>query len=471
MLARHRAPAVATPTPRAALIVTLVFALALPLLFAAVAAAAPGDTIWTRQFTSGSRGDVFYDIARGPGDVYYCAGITRATEESSSLLLVKYKADGTKLWSRTWQSPSVKGAAAARVAVAGDGDVLVAGTIGVAPPASAKGRDVVVLRFAPDGSREWVARFDGSAHKDDYAADLALDGNGAAYVAGMSRGTATGQDYLAFKVLPRGTVIWYWVYDGPGVRDLATGIAVDGSGNCYVTGSSQGKGGTVAAATAKLSRRGAQVWLERLQYGDEGHSDASALVYRRLGDARRLFLTGSATGLMSTRQDLLIAEVDADTGAKVHHVSADGNGADDGGRAIVVDASGNAYSAGWTTDATSAVVHAFVARMSADGALAWSKPVWFGPGDNEAYFEAIDLDAAGNPVCGGYGVQPDLGPEAWVQSFWPTGGERWTDTSSGSAQSVDICRSVLAGAGGVYAAGQVARTSGGIDAQLKKIEP
>ena len=135
-------------------------------------AAAPGDTIWTRQFTSGSRGDVFYDIARGPGDVCYCAGITRATEESSSLLLVKYKADGTKLWSRTWQSPSVKGAAAVRVAVARDGDVVVAGPIGVAPPASAKGRDAVVLRFAADGSRKWVARFDGSAHKDDYAADL-----------------------------------------------------------------------------------------------------------------------------------------------------------------------------------------------------------------------------------------------------------------------------------------------------------
>ena len=74
-----------------------------------------------------------------------------------------------------------------------------AGTVGVAPPASGKGRDVVVLRFAPDGSREWVARFDGPAHKDDYVADLALDGDGVAFVAGVSRGATTGQDYLALE--------------------------------------------------------------------------------------------------------------------------------------------------------------------------------------------------------------------------------------------------------------------------------
>jgi hypothetical protein len=471
MLAPHRAPSAATPGPRAALIVTLVLAVALPLLFAAVAAAAPGDTIWTRQFSTGSKADAFLDVARGPGDVYYCTGIARATEETSTLVLVKYKSNGAKLWTRFYQSPSRKGSAGARVAVAPDGDVVVAGTIGVAPPASSKGRDVVVLRYAPNGTREWVARFDGVAHNDDYAADLVLDGSGAAFVAGMSRSATTGQDYLALKVAPRGGVKWYWVYDGPGVRDFGTGVAVDGGGNCYVTGSSQGSGGTVAAATAKLNRVGGQVWLKRLQYGDEGHSDAAALVYRRIGDARRLFLTGSAMGLMSTRRNLLIAEVDANTGARIHHAVVDGSGADDGGAALVVDATGNAYAAGWTTDATSSVVHAFVARMSADGTVPWTYALWLPPGDNEAFFQAIDLDAAGNVVCGGYAAAPGRGPEGLVESFWPTGTPRWPNISSGSASAVDICRAVIANASGVFAAGQVTRSGSGIDAQLKKIEP
>jgi hypothetical protein len=471
MLARHRAPSATRPTSRAALIVTLVLAITFPLVFAAVATAAGGDTIWSRQFSTSSKGDAFVDVARGPGDVYYCTGVARATEETSTLVLVKYKSDGTKLWSRFYQSPATKGSAGVRVAVAADGDVIVAGTIGVAPPASSKGRDVVVLRYAPDGSREWVVKFDGAAHGDDYAADLALDAGGAAYVAGGSRGTTTGQDYLALKVLPRGHVKWYWVYDGPGVRDFATGIAVDGGGSCYVTGSSQGRGGTVAAATAKLNRLGASVWLKRLQYGDEGRCDATALAYRRIGGARRLFLTGSVVGLMVTRQDLLIATISADTGGPVHHAVVDGGGADDGGAALAVDASGNAFAAGWTTDATSKVVHAFVARMSADGTVPWTDALWLPDGDNEAYFQAIDLDAAGNVVCGGYGVTPGSGPEGLVESYWPTGGRRWFNLSSGTASAVDICRAVIAGESGVFAAGQVTRSTSGIDAQLKKIEP
>jgi len=471
MLARHRAHPAAQSLPRVALIFAFALAIALPLLFAAVAAAAGGDTIWTRQFSTGSKGDAFLDIAHGPGDVYYCTGIARATEEASTLVVVKYKSDGTKLWSRFYLSPAKKGSAGARVAVDSDGNVIVAGTVGVAPPASWTGRDVVVLKYSPDGVRKWVVRWDGAAQRDDYAADLALDSSGAAYVGGGTRGAGTGQDYLALAVTPAGGVRWAWTYDGPGVRDYATGVAVDGGGNCYVTGSSQGKGGSTAPATAKLSRRGAQVWLKRPQYGDEGHSAATALAYRRLGGERRLFLTGSAMGLMSTRQNLLIAELNANTGAKVHHVLVDGDGADDGGEALVVDATGNAYAAGWTTSVTSHVVHGFVARMDAGGALAWQKPLWLGPGDNEAYFEAIDLDAAGNVICGGYGVQPGLGPEAWVQSFWPTDGERWPNVSSGSGSSVDICRAVLANASGVFAAGQVSRTGSGVDAQLKKIEP
>ena len=471
MLARHRAYPAAQPLPRVALILAFVLAIALSLLFATVAAAVGGDTIWSRQFSTGSKGDAFLDVARGPGDVYYCTGIARATEETSTLVVVKYKSNGTRLWIRFYQSPAKKGSAGARIAVDRDGNVIVAGTVGVAPPASGGGRDVVVLKYSPDGERKWAVRWDGAANKDDYAADLALDSSGAAYVAGGTRGAATGQDYLALAVTPAGAVRWAWTYDGPGVRDYATGVAVDGGGNCYVTGSSQGKGGTTAPATAKLNHRGMQVWLARPQYGDEGHSAATALAYRRVGGKRRLFLTGSAMGLMSTRQNLLIAELDANTGAKVHDVVVDGDGADDGGEALVVDTTGHAYAAGWTTLAASHVVHAFVARMNGDGTLAWQQPLTLEPGDNEAYFEAIDLDAAGNVVCGGYVVQPGLGPEAWVQSFWATGSPRWRNVSSGSASSVDICRAVLANANGVFAAGQLTRTGSGVDGQFKKIEP
>jgi hypothetical protein len=468
MLARHHARSAA---PRLALILAFVAAVSLPLVAAPVAAAAPGDTIWSRQFSTGAKTDAFLDVDRGPGDVYYCAGVARATEETSALVLVKYESDGTKLWSRFYRPPAGDGAAGVAVAVDAHGDVVVAGTAGVAPPASSKGRDVVVVKYAPSGACKWALRYDGAAHKDDYATGLALDGAGTAFVAGATRGVSTGQDYLVLAVTPAGARKWTWVHDGHGGRDCAAAVAVDGGGNCYATGSSQGAGGTTTATTTKLSRTGAPVWLKGLQYGDEGHSWATALRFRNVGGDRRLFLTGTSVGLTSTHDDLLVAAVDADTGAKLHAVIADGDGGDDGGQAVVVDAAGVAYAAGRTESAATHTVHAFVARMDAGGALVWSKPIWLGPGDNEAVFQTVALDPAGNLVCGGYGVQPGTGPEWWVQSFYPTGDERWINYSSGSASGDDICRAVVANASGVFAAGQISRTSSLIDAQLKKIVP
>jgi len=458
--------------PRAALIlVALVVAVAVPLLAASAAAAAPGATIWSRQFSTGAKADAFADLARGPGGVYYCTGIARGTEESSVLVLVKYKSDGKRLWSRFYQPPSGTGAAGVALAVDKQGDVIVAGTAGVAPPASSKGRDIVVLKYSPGGARMWALRYDGAAHRDDYATGLALDRSGTAFVCGEARGASTGQDYLVLAVTPAGTRKWTWIYDGHQSRDVAAGVAVDGGGNCYVTGSSVGAGGTTAAATAKLGRDGAHVWLKRLQYGEEGHSWATALRFRNVGGHRRLFLTGTSVGLMSTRNNMLIASVDAGTGAKLHTAIVDGEGGDDAGQALVVDSSGNAFACGSTEGVPSHVLHAFAARMDAGGALAWSKPIWLGPDDNAADFQAIALDAAGDVVCGGYGDQPGKGAEWWVQSFYPTDGERWTNISSGSAYADDICRAVIADSSGVCAAGQITRTGTGIDGQLKKIEP
>jgi hypothetical protein len=467
MLARQRAR---SALPRLALILGFAAVVLLPLLVASAAAATPGDTIWSRQFSTGAKTDAFVAVARGAGDVYYCTGFARGTEETSSLVLVKYKSDGTKLWSRFYRPGAGDGAAGVAVAVDTNGDVIVAGTAGVAPPASAKGRDVLVLKYTADGVRRWVLRYDGAAHKDDYAAGLALDSSGTAFVAGVARGATTGPDYLVLAVTPAGARKWTWIYDGHNGRDTTAGVAVDGGGNCYVTGSSQGAGETTAAATAKLSRSGARVWLQRLQYGDEGHSWATALRFRSVGGDRRLFLAGTSVGLMSTRENLLVASVDADTGAKLHAAIVDGDGRDDGGQAVAVDAAGVAYAAGWTESAGH-TLHAFVARMDAGGALGWSKPIWLGPGDNEAGFQTIALDPAGNLVCGGYGAQPGEGLEWWVQSFYPTGDERWFNYSSGSASGDDICRAVIAGGSGVFAAGQVTRTSSHLDGQLKKIVP
>jgi hypothetical protein len=99
---------------------------------------------------------------------------------------------------------------------------------------------------------EWVARYNGPGNGDDRATATTIDGWGNIYVTGWSAGTGTGSDYATVKYDTDGTELWVARYNGPGSGDdEATAIAVDGSGNIYVTGWSTGSGTDYDYATVK----------------------------------------------------------------------------------------------------------------------------------------------------------------------------------------------------------------------------
>jgi hypothetical protein len=118
---------------------------------------------------------------------------------------------------------------------------------------SAYGGDAFVAKLKPDGTGLAYAGYIGGSW-DERRAYIAVDGGGAAYVAGY---TGSGQDSFpvsggpdltfnggtndAFvaKVRPDGTGLEYAGYIGGSNDDRGYGIAVDGSGAIYITGSTE----------------------------------------------------------------------------------------------------------------------------------------------------------------------------------------------------------------------------------------
>src|SRR6266516_6773880 len=93
----------------------------------------------------------------------------------------------------------------------------------------------------------------------DGATAIDVDDSGNVYVTGSSTGSGTGSDYATIKYDSLGQEQWVARYNGPGNdADLATGIAIDGSGNVYVTGGSAGD-----YATVKYDSAGQQQWVAR----------------------------------------------------------------------------------------------------------------------------------------------------------------------------------------------------------------
>ena len=102
---------------------------------------------------------------------------------------------------------------------------------------------------------------------------LALDNAGNVYVTGASMSSSAGWDYATVKYDSNGNQKWVARYNGAGQDDSAAAIAVDATGNVYVTGSSKNSGGHFTSVTIKYSATGSQVWLSR--YTGPGGDDLS----------------------------------------------------------------------------------------------------------------------------------------------------------------------------------------------------
>ena len=92
------------------------------------------------------------------------------------------------------------------------------------------------VKYNPAGQQLWVARYDEGG--SNYAYAIAVDASGNVYVTGQ---VGPGYpDYGTIKYNSAGQQQWVARYNGPREMDqiLPVAIALDGSGNVYVTGSS-----------------------------------------------------------------------------------------------------------------------------------------------------------------------------------------------------------------------------------------
>ncbi|HLE56590.1 MAG TPA: SBBP repeat-containing protein, partial [Rhodothermia bacterium] len=277
----------------------------------------------------------------------------------------------------------------------------------------------------------------------DIGYGVAVDAGGNAYVTGSTGSTdfptatplqtATGGDFDIFvaKVNPTGTALVYSTYLGGGGFDRGAAIAVDASGNAYLTGVTTsgnfptttgafqttfggGTCGTTACPDAfvtKLNPDGsALVYSTYL-----GGSDSDAGQGIALDDSGNAYVTGSTLSTIFPTATPVQATGSGGTDAFVTKVNPDGTGLvystylggtdGDFGQAIAVNAAGSAYVTGYTfstnlptanphqaTNAGSADV--FVAELDAAGSALVFSTYLGGAGVDRAF--ALALDESGD---------------------------------------------------------------------------
>ena len=151
--------------------------------------------------------------------------------------------------------------------------------------------DYATIKYNSAGQEQWVARYDGTGHEVDNGMAITVDISGNVYVTGDSLGLTTGSDYVTIKYNSEGQTQWVALYDTNfHGNDYGRAIAVDPSGNVYVTGTSWGQGHGYDYATVKYNPAGQQQWVARYQDPIRG-SEAAAIAVDNSG---YIYVTGTS---------------------------------------------------------------------------------------------------------------------------------------------------------------------------------
>lgn len=130
--------------------------------------------------------------------------------------------------------------------------------------------DILLTALAPNGSILWQNSCGSSPTSDDYGADLKIDPSGNIFLC-AARYNGSNLDYLVAKYSPSGSLIWQQTYNGSGNGDdVPSAIALDASGNVFVTGTSKGTGSPFNTdyATIKYNSSGTQQWIKRYNFAN-----------------------------------------------------------------------------------------------------------------------------------------------------------------------------------------------------------
>lgn len=213
-----------------------------------------GDSVWIKRYNgTGNNYDEPEDMFVDNSGNVYVTGFSRNTSsaESADYLTIKYSSTGDSLWVRRYNG-TVSGLDESKsIAVDNSGNVYVTGR-----SVSGNGYDYATIKYSSLGVEEWIQRYNGQTFNSfDEANDLALDRFGNVYVTGTSQGMTMIADYVTIRYSPQGTMQWLNRYNSPANReDAAYFIAVDSLGFVYVSGNSAGSNLVADFLTMKIDK-------------------------------------------------------------------------------------------------------------------------------------------------------------------------------------------------------------------------
>lgn len=261
--------------------------------------------------------------------------------------------------------------------------------------------DIVTEKFDGNGNTVWTASYNGTGNGYDEARAITVDASGNIYVTGYSAGPSANYDVVTIKYDPAGTQQWATRYNGTANGfDEGYDIAVDASGNVYVTGGTVTTSSNTNYITLKYNSAGTQQWATT--YSNTSSSTNIECAYAiALDAAGNVYVTGASYANTTNDHDIATVKYNnAGVQQWVRRYNGPGS-VYDSGTDLVVDGSSNVYVTGYVRDLVGTTNYSYVTmKYDATGTIQWST-VYDGPGGDDDEANAICLTPAGNVAVTG----------------------------------------------------------------------
>jgi hypothetical protein len=375
---------------------------------------------WVRTY-SGPRIDAALGIAVDYSGNIYVTGVSMHSMQwgSEDYVTVKYNPSGDSIWVRRYSGLLDGGSGATSITVDVSGNCYVTGS----SSGSGTGYDIATIKYDSAGVQQWVQRYNGAANLNDQGNSITVDIYGNVYVTGYSTISSSSSNVVTIKYNSSGNMQWVQLYTD-NTNCAGYSVAVDGSGNIYVTGDRPTWNGS-HCLTIKYNQAGIQQWVNWYTGG----------------------VTAAKSIALDNNSNIYISAYDALI--KYNSAGVQQWLSDTGGISVKVDNSGNVYTTG---DAYIYPNHIYMtAKYGSSGQLMW-RTLYTGQGigDGEPY--ALTLDNSGNAYVTGWSSNSNGLWDYATVKYNSFGVQAWAERHSGNdsrafAIAVDV-------SGNVYVTGQ-----------------
>jgi hypothetical protein len=307
----------------------------------------------------------------GPPVTLMVATVQSNSAQSGTVSLVT-----SRPWVRRYNGAANNDQAEAIVADK-DGNIIVGGySYGFS-----SGLDYLTIKYTPDGIALWTNSYDGPEHGSDQIGSVAVDGSGGVYVGGLSAGNIT-----TIKYTSAGVPVWTNSYSTTNSVLVFGGMAVDTDGNAYLLPGDYQSGSFI---TVKYDVNGNPAWTNYFKSSATSTEGASGIAVDATGN---IFVTGFSFDSSSGANTFLTLKYAGDGSVLwTNRYSLVGL---EGASGVIVDVLGNVIVVGNSQGGTPQQTQPLV-EYSNSGEALWTNII-AGPGYAGGGVPRIATDPAGN---------------------------------------------------------------------------